>query len=275
MDQMSPRIQIAVNFDEILNKCADRLSSVAESINLLYHSAAAYSPAEIPMLPTDTLPLKMETAPGKTIDEIRTGAMTWLFIKGLADIIATLHESLVDAYQATMIARFLHQGGMDGVELVRLEPEIGKKMSALSSAARKMHFPALIEKIEAELKKPLWYAKEVLSINAVRRCLMHENGKAIPPKQDGPVTLEYLTLIFYFTKDGIKKEMTWEDKISQAVSGEISGQLESRSVIFPMHSDITIDHNIFNALIFTSMVFVEQLRANAYHHFASPADNGL
>ena len=242
-------IAIDFNIGAIKNKVLHHLQSQLQMTNLLYHAATEFQQPEIPNLPTDDLPIFIanDGIPTDT-DTVRTKATSWLFKKAIEEIIIGLTESLVEAYK---FIEYLHLAETVKTTVFSARDDVFTTIEKIGTAAMKMHFPGLLEAIEKATGQPVYLKKEILSINAVRNCLVHRNGWVtaadIKSPAPGELILSYQNLRWYFQQGEEWKPFTWQDKINGNISGPVAMRPENLEKNFPIGALIIIDHNTFNA----------------------------
>ena len=126
-----------------------------------------------------------------------------------------------------------------------------------------MFFKRLITEIEQKSGIELQHKDEILSINQIRNCLIHANGKVsekhINNNLENTLQLSYYDLIAIIEKDGNLIEMNLEHRNIGYQSENINLELRKRNVNFKIGEEIVLDQDIFNGVVYTCSIFVIQL----------------
>jgi len=110
-----------------------------------------------------------------TFEQSKTNFKNWILKKGFEDLITALTELLIS------FSFIIELNEKIKAKSKRTFGEFQKLVSDPNDSISKNNdFPKLIRKVSDSLKEPLKYENEVLTINRVRRCLVHRNGKVRP-----------------------------------------------------------------------------------------------
>jgi len=110
-----------------------------------------------------------------TIEQSKKNFKNWILKKGFEDLITALTELLISFSFIIELNEKIKANN---------ETTFGEFRELIfdpnDNISKKNDFPGLIKKVSASLKEPLKYVDEVITINRVRRCLVHRNGKVRP-----------------------------------------------------------------------------------------------
>ena len=120
-----------------------------------------------------------------------------------------------------------------------------------------------IQKIELLLDRQLPLKEEILSINQIRKCLIHRFGRVgdidVKYSKNNDLRLKWISLRFWTTMNNIKTEVTYDLRKDRITVNELSSELIKNEKIFELGEEISIDINEFNGIAFTCAKFVEQV----------------
>ncbi len=258
MENQTKSLEIKLEIMNVVNKCMMKINSTYDSVALIYHTLKAFDSDFIPPLETDNLPIRIETNEVKTGKMIKENALNWLFCKTFEDFIVGLNDSLIEAYIVAKISE-LHKENHDGCSVEQVQAKIDE----IKKKPIKMYIPALIEEIEKSIGKSLFSREEILSINKVRRCLVHRNGlvSSEDTNNDEKTTLvlKCLEMKVFRDHDGKMIPLTMEDKKDGVLINKATFEIVPKVVEFAIGEKVKMDANILNAITYTSITFVKEL----------------
>jgi hypothetical protein len=123
--------------------------------------------------------------------------------------------------------------------------------------------PDLIKDIEATIKAELLFKKEILSINQVRNCLVHDGGivteRRINNLELQTLQLNYVDLITIIDIEGKIVETTWDIKMKTPTVAGIAFDRKEREINFCKGEKVKVNQNIFNGVSYTCLEFIQNL----------------
>lgn len=169
---------------------------------------------------------------------------TWLIKKGFEDLVKGIEYSLREAYLYTSVIAH--------AENIKTEEDINQ----LKKVASEMHIPAMIEKVEPLLTRPLSYKKEILSINKARTCLVHRGGmvaqKDINDAENNALRIEWVRLKLFYNRGGEEIEIAESGVIDGGPDGtSIMMRKEENAFSFNLGHRIILNYKQFNEFIVT------------------------
>jgi len=190
------------------------------------------------------------------IEQSKENFKEWVLKKGFGDLIIALTELLISFSSIIDIENKVNRKGKGTInEFVNLifEPNYSNS---------KKSFPALIEKIEKVIGKPLVYKAEIISINQIRRCLEHRNGIVRPTdfNTENGIKLKWLYYEVFTKRNGKLKPFKKFDKINNETK-LIFNDIH-KSVFFKNSEQIKISFSEFNELAHFCQTFGKELLKN-------------
>jgi hypothetical protein len=176
---------------------------------------------------------------------------SWLLKKGFEDLIRAVTLMLIDIDKILNLNSKLKGGKFKSWE------EIVEVLKKPDYEPTKKDFPKLLYSIKPYLREDLTWEKEILSINRVRRCLVHRNGITSPIdyfEGEPSLKLKWIFLKYVFVSDGKEIEFTPPVVILDG-AGEIEGRNEKKEREYLNGEKIDFDFLHFNELIHTCKVF--------------------
>lgn len=266
---MHPRGTMMLEFhpDEVRRKFHQQLQLTTEAVTHTYHALINFSTTELAPLQTHSFPIVLENK--EPFDPIlsRDKALTWLFKKAFEEFITGIGESLIEAHRYAKMYELSNKTRER--EWILLEHEINSKLEQIDSRPHTIGLPILIQEIELIFGVQLRFKKEIISINQVRNCLVHRNGKVSQKDANNPeknaLVLNYIDLVFYREKDGQMVEITWEQKEAGFETKGLTWQVLGKEMVFGFGEKVVLDQNIFNAVAYTCLQFVEKLQESLPH----------
>jgi hypothetical protein len=146
--------------------------------------------------------------PAMTSDERRTMYESWLLTRGFQDLARGIRQSLEEAFlYLAIIANPPRSGTLEDIEA---------EIDAIRARASKPNFPDLLAKINAGLVSPMEFDREVLSIQRVRNCLEHRDGKVGAQDLDPgerTLTLNFPRFKFFYMRKGEEIELAPDEPV--------------------------------------------------------------
>lgn len=243
-------------------KAIRKIQQTTGSVTFIYHALINYNPDELLPLQTDSLPVVVGGLDsGTDTASARKDGLDWVMRKAFEDFIIALSESLIEACAFLKLQGFARESKINPLQGLALTEE---KIVSIKEKPRKMSFPDLVSEIEKESGHELYLKKEILSVNAVRNCLIHRNGVVSDldtrNEPDDILRLQFIDLLTFYRKDDKMVEMKWEDK-STLRTDAIQFGIASKVMEIRSGTEIKIDQNIINAVAYTCVSFIEHLYA--------------
>lgn len=159
---------------------------------------------------------------GRSEEQKKTGYTNWLLSKGFQELARAVRQSLESAYIYTAVVNYgrsQEEGTFGGLRdaIVRAR-----------SRAERTSFPQLMEAVNAGLSEPLSFEGEFQSLQNVRNCLEHNNGRVTATRADenGVLKLSFPRLMMFYEEDGREIEI--------GVGSEIDSGETERSLMIKM-----------------------------------------
>jgi hypothetical protein len=182
----------------------------------------------------------------------------WLLKKGFEDLIRAATNALVSANVVLDLKKELAKRGsrstiQEFIELIK-NPE-------LSNNPTKRHLPELLSNIKKSLSGELAYEQEIKSINNLRRCLVHRNGRVskIDTYGKDELTLNWIAFQPIYRKEDTGEVTEIRGPRVLEGPGQLDVKLVNRSRIFKLNEPVTFDFREFNELIWTVSLFGQDL----------------
>lgn len=271
-------LQMEVDLMEIQRKCTDHLQTLVESTTFFYQSAMRFDQDHIDPLPMDSLPIEPGRITSLPIADIKTNGLQWLFKKAVEEMIFGIKESMISAHK---FLKFMDTVPSEKIftvsEIQELETKLKEELQNIAKKADALSLPDLMKETEKSIGQPLALSWEIQSLNVLRNCLVHRNGKPAGKdcKKKGvdALALSYIDLVAYHEIDGVKKEMTWEDKVEKKIKKSVAFTEVPKEILFPSGQSIILDQNIFNGLIYTNLKFITSLFSATLHCMINKQNN--
>lgn len=252
------QIAVTYQYTDVWDKSLKQISETLKIISCLFHALDKYDHKQFAPLQMDGIPIIIRGAENEEDNLIAKGdVLSWVYKKAFEEYIVGLTESLIAAYRLFELAKLAKETLQNP-----MDPEvIQENLNKITARAGKLHFPALIEKVEKQIGTTLILKKEVLSINSIRNCLVHRNGFVSEKdfNKEESLTLFYHDLVAYVdTADGIR-ELNIEFKNSGIPVRGMAVQPTFKELSFGSGTKIQFDANIFNGLAYTCVQFIEDL----------------
>jgi len=195
---------------------------------------------------------------GESDNDIESQKMkykNWLITKGLEDLIKGINLSLVEAFFFVSVYHLRNKN-----ELINFK-EIESKLTRIRATANKKPFPDLLSKITPHLLEPLKYEKEILTLNRVRRCLVHRNGivskEDINDTETNVLRIQWLRLKLVYEDENNEVEIIRGHITKKNVMANI--KTESMQQIFKLGDKISFNYRQFNEFLTTGYWFAMDL----------------
>jgi hypothetical protein len=251
-------IEMKFNTADGANKCMFHIHEVTNCLTQIYHAINQYNDELQRPLPTDSLPISVETnKPSPSIQEQKLITLNWALTKAFEEFINGLTKTLKENY------RFLHVYSLSSDKNPKTKEEFDLELKKLSERIEKAHFPEFIELVEEKLGKQLLLKEEVLTINQIRNCLVHRHGivseKDIKNSVSGDLRLKWSSLKFFTKKDGEEVEITYDFRKDGVLIPEFTIKHVQNEKEFKLGEKITLSIEDFNGISFTCLNFVTAL----------------
>lgn len=258
MDANDDVVKIDINLSEIVNKFYLHLKDLKEIFSHIYYSILISDyKGHIP-LPTKALPIYInDNLPPLSEEEYKVRTMKWLLRKSLEDLVAGLNKSLVEAFSYVKFLELNSTNPFPGTK-----DDIIREIEKINDDAARADFPRLINQIEVGLKKTLKYKDEVISINKLRKCLVHGGG--VVRKNDtgtnkSVLTLKYISQINFTEIDGERIILDYDKRASGITVSNFNMLFKSKERTFQIGEEISLEIDDFNEISFTCIQFVSSL----------------
>lgn len=259
------KVSVYTDLKDITKACFGQLKETTESITHAFHSVKNYNISEFHPLETDGMPLVIttdtSTQPVTDLDILRPQTYNWIFKKGFEEFVVALTESLIVAYR---YARYSNLANQSNHTPIVNDIVLDDMLEAIDNAALLNYLPNLINEIEKIFVIELPLKMEIISINNVRNCLVHRNGRVskvdLKKTSDSHLTLRYLENVVIGTVNGKEFELKWEHKVNEIKLDKYPKYIPTpRIKQFALNEKIIIDANVFNDVSFTCVRFTQEL----------------
>lgn len=193
--------------------------------------------------------------PDNDIESQKVKYKDWLITKGLEDLIKGINLSLIEAFFFVSVFHLVKENALKTIQ------EVEKKFTHLRATANKKPLPGLLSKITPHLAAPLLYEKEIISLNRVRRCLVHRNG--IVSKEDvndidaNVLKVEWLRLRLVYEDEHNEVEITKGHITEKDVTANIKRKSEQQ--LFKLGEKLNFNYRQFNEFLTTAYLFAMDL----------------
>lgn len=251
--------QVKFDISDVTNKFLLHLKKITDNVTLIYSAVDEYDANFSKPLPTDSFPIGVyDGQPRLPIVDQKEAATEWILTKAFEELVYGLIKSFKETYRylsyydlSQKQDKTMTKGGIEK-ELERIEKEL-----------EEFHFPTFIQKIELLLNRQLPLKEEILSINQIRKCLIHRFGRVgdidVKYSKNNDLRLKWISLRFWTTINNIKTEVTYDLRKDRITVNELSSELIKNEKIFELGEEISIDINEFNGIAYTCAKFVEQV----------------
>ena len=189
-----------------------------------------------------------------TIDQRKILYKDWLIKKGFEDLIKAATMMLIDVCKMLKVKSKIMNTKTWG--------EFQELIATPDYDISTKPFPELLQLIRPHLCENLSFETEIISINRVRRCLVHRNGFVTPKDFFKDETSLKLCWVFYrivYIEKGNEEEV--KPMMLMSADGEINITQEKRIKEFKENERIEITYQLFNELIVTCSLFGQDLIA--------------
>lgn len=183
-----------------------------------------------------------------TVEERKIIYREWLIKKGFEDLIKSVTMMLIDVCKIINLNEKIK------------DPMLLKDFRTLlltpDHQPTKKHFPELLTIVKSNLSAPLAYEDEISSINDVRRCLVHRNGRVTPldfSKGKSALQLKWLYLRPVFIKEGSVEDIKQFGVLEGPGQADIV--IDNKQLDFKENESIAISYQLFNELAMTCHFF--------------------
>jgi hypothetical protein len=249
------KLTITFNPDGVIHPVLKLMKECSETIlfGLKLCEATETLPKE---LTSEDMFMKIQFGePDNNIENQKLKYKDWLITKGFEDLIKGINLSLIEAL---FFVSVFHSKNKN--ELVNFK-EIEGKLTRIRAMANKKPLPILLSKITPHLLVPLLYEKEILTMNRVRRCLVHRNG--VVSKEDINDTemhvlrLHWLRLKIIYEDKGKAIELKREDITKENIMTYL--KIEPMDQTFNLGEKISFNYRQFNEFLTTGYWFAMDL----------------
>lgn len=206
---------------------------------------------------------RFDGLPDMTVDEKRAMFGNWLLSKAFQDLARGVRETLEEAiFYLEMIQM---KSGMTTLEKIEAD------MAVIRAGAQKPSFPALLDRVNAQLREPMAFDAEFLSLQRVRNCLEHRGG-IVGPKDVDPVTgtmaLNFPRLKIFYMRGEEEIELvvgeaidTWEpgNPIEGAKDVPVMLKRVTRTREYALGEPVAITMNDFAEIALACQMFADDL----------------
>lgn len=259
MNEKTGILEHKFQVSDILNKCSIKVAEVVSIVTYLDHSTEAYNPEEFTPLLMDTLPTIVKHPEYGNIIPKKI-ARNWIYTSAIVDIVSGIQESLISTYQCIKFQEF--------ADYTRITPglqrtDVENKLNAIVKKSKKLHLPKLIEEIEKHISIGFPHKKELISINAVRNCIIHNEAivteKNINAPHSNTLNLFYKDPVTYLMVDNKRVRLCEEMKRKPIVTQAIELELQNKCIEYRLQQKLNFDANMFNGIVFTCKQIVDIL----------------
>lgn len=250
------KIELRIKVDEISSVCLLQLKETITAITFIYFSLQDSGFDGNKPLPTDRFPLGIDDKKEKpNAEQQRNATLNWATRKAFEDFIIGLTKSLKKAYKFLSINEISKKTAS--------KEEFEKALAKVEQEVEKLHFPDMLTRIENMVDKKLPFHEEVISINQIRKCLVHGHGivREKDLKECGAEHLKLRTQALYSYSLGEvgKTEITFERRKDGLQVNGMQMDLQQREKSFGIDEQVVIDINDFNDVAFTCAMFADSL----------------
>ncbi len=250
--------ELRFQVSDIYNRCAQKVSEAYRATTFLFHAIDAYpQDVFVPML-IDFIPITY-TDPVEGDKIPQTKVRQWVYRNCFSNFLAGAAESLI----ASRLLLEIQTLAKESNNVIHDKAHLDEKLDKVEVKSRKLSIPDLFEEVKKGLGlEILSFEKEILSINSVRNCIVHNDALVLQKYgKNGGVGLE-LHYVENVAKIQVGNEwvlLTKEVKEKQIQTTALGMQNVCKMVSFPLGSTIELNPELINAVAYTCNLFAEYL----------------
>jgi len=252
---------IKINLSDVVNKFLIHLKDLTDHVRFIYH---AIDNTEIDIqkqLPTDSFPIMVnDKRIMPTIEQQKQLSINWVLNGAFEDIIKGLTISFKEAYKYLEIHKLSQEA-----PYTKTNEELKMDLQKIEADMEQLNFPDFINRMEILLKQTLPLKEEILSINRVRNCLVHRNGRVGKKDVDSAslsgLQLKWISLKFWTKINNQQTAITYDLRKDGITLDNISYKVIKNEKSFQVNDKISLDINQFNSIAYTCSTFVQELFA--------------
>jgi len=209
-------------YSDIIRNSLLLIDNTIKSVQFFYHNTLEISEYQNKPLPTNEFSFIIDDPHNPkefNIEELKENSHKWLTKKSFEDFILAINISLVEANK---LIKTKELADKSKTTPFNTEEEIRLQLKKIDKDSNKLNLPTLISNVETWLNKSLFLEDKIKSINNVRACFAHRNGKVhekdIKDKSTNLLTLswteletdvklpngEWVKLTYELRKDGVE-----------------------------------------------------------------------
>ena len=245
------QITLTFNADAV---AAPAQLAAREANEVVAFSLLSIATGDLTNPPEPNVPGKMHyliKAPDRTAEERKAAYTNWILAKGIHELARGIRVTLEEAFLF-----------VEGLKIGSGQMTFGKLnelIAAIRERANKRNFPDLITDVNKELKEPLSFLGEFMSLQKVRNCLEHRAGLVGAADVD-----DTQTLILNLPR--IKAYVIQNDQEIEIVppfhveaDTMIHFKRVTRTRTYSLGERVTIDAADFNEMAFACSLFASDL----------------
>jgi hypothetical protein len=209
-----------VHLGQVYFLCYKKIKEITETLAFVYHSANNHTLINLNPIEVDCFPhVIYGWNEDSDIELTKAKAVDWIYKKAFEDLISGVNDSLVEACIYVQLYKLSLNKNKRIINQEQLDQEIKK----IREQTLKLYFPDLIEKIESGCKIRLTYGMVTLTMNKIRRILVHRNG--VVTQVDLDKKKEYLELqygeLVYMVEENGKSRILKKDEVTSVKTKDL------------------------------------------------------
>lgn len=257
-DTVNGVYELSFQVSEIYNRCVLKVSEAYRATTFLFHAIDCYPQDEfVPML-IDSIPITYpDPVEGDKIP--KPSVRQWVYRNCFSNFLAGAAESLI----AVRLLLEIQKLASENNNIVHNKIDLDKKLDTLEVEYRLFSIPRLFREIKKGLgMEVLFLEKEILSINSVRNCIVHDNANVMEKNvKEGFTDLE-LHFVEKVARIEVNNQLMLLTKDIKGKQLETTGlEMEDirKSISFPLNSKIDLTAELINAVAYTCNKFSNYL----------------
>lgn len=252
--------------DEVLSRFLRQWRITSNSLRHAHGAIRAVSLHAVPMLDIDGLPILVHDPSHRdTPEKALSEAEEWLLRAALVDMLIGMNESLIEGCRIMHIYTAAKESL---VQPVASTERFAANVDAKEEKLMTMHLPGLVKELEATVGAPMHYSDEVLSINQLRRCIVHRNGfvtrKDLTSEAETVLRLKYLQQKVTARENGVVHDVDRAFKARSPLITELSAEPVRAHIDFKLGVPILLSTDLLNDAAYTCIQFLQALRLRIY-----------
>ena len=255
------QIEIEIDIANIPNNSLKLIGSTIKFVEFFYHNTINQNEYKETPLPTEEFSFIISEGNNLSVDDLRNQSYNWLSKKALEDFILGLNLCLVEANKLKRISELADETKDNPT---RTEEELNEEIVKIDKKVNTMNFPTLISNLEEWINiLPIPYKSEIESINKVRACFAHRNGKVNEQKDINDKINKKLKLQWVeFATEIQLPDNTWK-KLSFGIREngvdvkKIRTSPIRKEISFSVGDEIEIDINTLDGIGLTCIKFTQ------------------